>query len=95
MNITFKGMKFEAVAQSNGAYRIETEGGPYRYGRYFIRVEPAISGKGWIAQIWKHTNCFGGCEIVRNITTKRDGLVRRATARTMMRAALEAYGKTN
>jgi len=88
MNITFKGMKFDAAQQADGAYRIETEPG-----RYFILVEQAPTGKGWIASIWKHTNCFGGVEIVRNIATKRNGLVRRATARSMWRAALLDYSR--
>lgn len=88
MRITHKGMKLEAVKTVNGAYRVETEPG-----RYFIRVAEALHGTGWHASIWKHTNCFGGVEIVRNITSKKGGLVRRATARAMIHAALKDYSK--
>jgi hypothetical protein len=85
--ITFKGMQIETKRRENGSFELITEAG-----RYFILVNKA-ERYGWVASIWKHTNCFGGTEIVRTLTGARGRVTRRATARGMMRAALEAYGK--
>jgi hypothetical protein len=86
--ITFEGMKIEIKRRENGSFELVTE-----TGRYFILVNDAPHGYGWIASIWKHTNCFGGTEIVRTITGKRGRVTHRATARAMMRAALTDYGR--
>lgn len=85
MTITYKGMKIETKRRANGSFELITEAG-----RYFILVNEA-ERFGWLASIWKNTNCYGGTEIVRTITGKRGHVTRRSTARAMMRAALQAY----
>ncbi len=60
-------------------------------GNRFIRVE--THGAHWKASLWERTNCFGGCDIIENLTkTNSRKLIMRRDRSFVARQSVRKWG---